>query len=166
MFNLWDGSDFKTTLGGKVITEEEGQKSADKTAKKLSFKPEGKGWKAIVAMLSDCGVDLPDVRVDQGIYPEDIEVSLEVRCKKRRDQMEGGTPFLDPIANAFRHMEHLPFDLTMRDGSLVKGDDFKVAQLHSVLCDEGIPDTTNIFKKMCSWLEKIIQTGTVLSDAS
>ena len=156
---------FKTTLHGKVIEEKE-QKIADKYAKKLSFKPEGKGWQAVSAMLSGLGVDLPDVRVDQGIYPEDIEVALEIKCKKRRDQIEGGTPFLDPIANAFRHMDHLPFDLTMRDGSMIKGDDFKMAQPHSVLCDEGIPDTTNIFKKMCSWLEKIILSGTVLSDAS
>ena len=157
---------FKTTMSGSAVVDKE-QTISEKHAKKLSFKPEGKTWDAITALFSGMGVDLPNnIRIDQGIYPEDLEVSVEIKCKKRRDQIEGGTPFLDPIANAFRHMDHLPFDLTMRDGSVVKGDDFKVAQMHSVSCDEGIPDTTDTFKKMCSWLEKVIQSGQVLSDAS
>jgi hypothetical protein len=156
---------FKSELGGQLISESEHPLS-NRKAKKLSFRPEGKEWDAISAMLAGFGVNLPNVRVEDGIYPQDIEVSLQIRCTKRRDRLEGATPFLDPIANAFRHHDKLPFELEFRDGSSVSGNDFKVSQIHSVACDEGIPDTTAVFKKMRNWLEQIIQNGTIISDAS
>lgn len=156
---------FKSELSGQLISESETPLSKQKVSK-LSFRPEGKEWNAISAMLAGFGVDLPNVRVEDGIYPQDIEVSLQIRCTKRRDRLEGATPFLDPIANAFRHHETLPFELEFRDGSSVSGNDFKVSQIYSVACDEGIPDAVSVFKKMRSWLELIIQNGTVISDAS
>lgn len=138
---------FNTTLGGQVAqppaTAPAGQagsttKEQQATVQQFRFKPEGKTWDALQALIGMFGGHLPeDVLLDSDFDPDDVQVKLEVSCSKRK--LEKAGPIMDVMANALRHVTTDLVRFKFEDGTELKGSDLKTHQSFRLDCTGSMP---------------------------
>ena len=134
--------------------------SEDLSSQKLE--PTGLIWEAVTDFMRGIGAETPEVNFSGGLNPEDLEIDLRVKWKnRRRNRANLLTPVLDPIANAFRHIDDAPIELEFNDGTTIKGGDFKVTQQIGVQCPNGIPNSSDVFAKMSGWLHELLAKGDI-----
>lgn len=149
------------TISSSLAFEEE-ELAGRSTEKLITVDKDHRSWQALTAFFDGFGADEPDVNFQGGMPPEDLEVQLLIRAKgRRRDLSRVPTPVLDPIANAFRHVDDAPIVVEFLNGSKLKGSGFKVRQPWRIECQDGVPVTQDVFNSMREWFEGLVQKGDI-----
>lgn len=123
-------------------------------------------WETVRAFMRELGAEPPDVRFDGTVEPEDLEVKLEVKYTGSKNRTKEPTPFLDPLANAFRHIAEPPVDFIFRDGRKISGREMKISKVKSLPCTNGLPDTGQTFDSMVTYLEEVLRGGDITADGT
>lgn len=150
------------TFGCGVGTEM--QESVIDGVSKPVFRPVGGIWNAFRDALGALDIRLPDIDFDPNLKPEDLVVKIQLLHRRRKDTVHGGTPVLDPVANALRHLVGGDFAVTFRDGSVLKGSDLKVTTTAEIRDVNGIPDPLDSFDRMIEWLETVAARDDIVLD--
>ena len=89
-------------------------------------------------------------------FSEDLdEANLKVTLvlSYLRKTTQEGQRAIDELASSFRHIDGIDYELKLKNGSVVKGDDMKISTRINVLFrHSGLPDLNDLYKQMHDWL--------------
>ena len=116
--------------------------------------PSGQSWEAIKAFFGN-RLDLTQFETDGFINPKDIEVSLYLSWKRKREERVSDQ--LDTLANTFRHVgDEMDIEVQTHSGK-IKHNELRLNKAQSVIYRNDLPDAGDIFEKMINWYEELVE---------
>ena len=131
------------------------KREADSTAKSEFMNiPIGKGWEALRGFLGE-KLDLSRFSLKGITDPKEIEITISLAWKKKRGDTVSDQ--IDTLANTFRHVDdELDFEVETLSGKMKK-DELRLSHPFSVQHIDDMPDRGDIFDKMISWYEHLVE---------
>lgn len=130
------------------------------SAKTMKFRPKGVTWDALTSFIGQFGGKLPeDLLFDNSFDSNDLNIKLEVTCKKRGLDRSG--PVLDVLANSLRHVKEDVVRFTFDDGTELKGSDLKTHTSIRIECSGNMPVVQQVDKAMHDYLRELVERGTI-----
>lgn len=149
----------RVVLGASLESQQEEVEETTEVdhAKKIKFRPVGKAFDVISAVLGDDW--RKDVKLDEALDDANLQVNLEITYIRKTTVT--AHKLLDNIATSMRHAEPEDVKVLTDSGAVIKGDEIKLgAKLH-VNTFNGIVDSTDMYREMHQWLEDRIKDGSV-----
>lgn len=116
--------------------------------------PSGQSWEAIKAFFGNT-LDFTQFETDGFINPKDIEVSLYLSWKRKREERVSDQ--LDTLANTFRHVgDEMDIEVETHSGK-IKHNELRLNKAQSVIYRNDLPDAGDIFEKMINWYEELVE---------
>lgn len=97
-------------------------------------------------------------RTDEFIEPKDIEVTLSLLWEKKKGERISDQ--LDSLANTFRHVDEIDFEVETNSGML-KREELRLQHESNVAHINDMPILTDIFGKMIDWYQHLVESGDV-----
>lgn len=93
----------------------------------------------------------------------DSRLKVEVRLSYDRKTDEDGLRFIKAFTKALRHIDLPDEDVTLDLPAIgkVKGTELKLAHSESIVVHDGVPDRTDVFKKMHEWILNLSKNGLI-----
>lgn len=106
--------------------------------------------------------------LENSVFDSNLEVWIEIRFPKgqrQSSQSEASIKLLDTLGIALRDIDEDQSKLVLGDGSVIRGDELKVfSDIEFSVSAKGIPDESELFASMRSWLLNQIKNGAVAPD--
>lgn len=118
-------------------------------------------WEAVKsALTSFIREDIADIasRTGEFIDPKDIEVTLSLLWEKKKGERISDQ--LDSLANTFRHVDEINFEVETNSGML-KREELRLQHESNVAHINDMPILTDIFGKMIDWYQYLVEAGDV-----
>ena len=98
-----------------------------------------------------------------GVFDGNLEVWIEIRYPKfKRDKSEDTVKLMDTLGMALRDIDEDQVALTLTNGHKVSGKELKISgTVETEMLTNGLPDETDLFNEMTSWLKAQIVNGVV-----
>ena len=110
--------------------------------------------------IAQLGGKLPeDFLGDEAFDPNDINVKLEVTCRKKGLERSG--PFVDVLANSLRHVQTELVKFKFEDGTELKGTDLKTHRQVRLECSGNMPVPQQADKAIHDYLQELVSKGTI-----
>lgn len=97
-------------------------------------------------------------RTDEFIDPKNIEVTLSLLWKRKKGERISDQ--LDSLANTFRHVDEIDFEVETNSGKL-KREELRLQHESNVEHINDMPILTDIFGKMIDWYQHLVEAGDV-----
>lgn len=117
----------------------------------------GKVKQLLSAFLSED--TLNRLQLEDALDDANLEATLQLRYKRK--STDSGYAMLDQIARAMRHAEPEDTKVITSSGSIITGDQLKLAGTISVDTYNGIVDNNDLFSQMHGWLASKFEEGSV-----
>ena len=151
-------------LESKIV--QVGQPNEQETAvstQSVKCQPGGPTWEGLRSVISQLGGNLPeDLLLDESFDPKDVQVTVQVTCRKRALDRSG--PLLDVLANSLRHVTADVVEFTFDDGTKLRGADLKTRTSIRLECSGNMPVPTQVDKAMHDYLQDLIRKQTITAD--
>ena len=149
----------RVVLGASLESQQEDIEETSEVdhAKKIKFRPVGKAFDVISAVLGDDW--RKDVRLDEALDDANLQVNLEITYIRKTTVT--AHRLLDNIATSMRHAEPDDVKVLTESGAVIKGDEIKLTAKLQVDTYNGIVDSTDMYREMHQWLEDRIKDGSV-----
>jgi hypothetical protein len=121
--------------------------------------PMGRVWNVIQSFLPDSVKK--DLSTDGITDPKQIDVSVELKWKRKRPRKERQSDQMDMLANTFRHVDEVKIEARTTDGVVIKNNELRMQKLTSVRHRDNLPLKDNIFEKMINWFHILNNQGSV-----
>lgn len=106
----------------------------------------GEAIKAVIGSSAYEGLD----------FSEDLdEANLKVTLvlSYLRSTTQEGQRAIDELASTFRHVDGVDYELKLKNGGVVRGEDMKIStRINVTFRSSGLPDLTDLYRKMHDWL--------------
>jgi hypothetical protein len=162
----------KIRIGMPLVDEAAAKPSlGDKVSSAVSKVASGLGMNALKGLLSES--EYAGLKLDDLTEVPNIEVSLEIKVTGRRrstkkngkleDKASTETEIMGGLMRELRHVEDASFLRveTRGGGKVLNGNDLRVQDTKSVASYDGVLDTSNAFEVMRTYLESLIDSGTI-----
>jgi len=125
--------------------------------RKIKFMPEGKGGDVIAAAVGENWVERLDLKdaLDEANLQVQIEITYLRKTTKRGQQV------IDSIATSLRHMDDEDFQIELKGGGTLVGNDLRLSGKLSVKYHNGLVDEDDLYLKMHQWLNSKISLGEI-----
>lgn len=102
------------------------------------------------------------LNLEDAVFDGNLEVWLEIKYPARaRSVPENTVKLIDDLAIAMRDQDEDTVQLTLGDGTKVKGSDLKISTPLTMKLNSGVPDVANFYLEMRVWLQGLIKNGVV-----
>lgn len=102
------------------------------------------------------------LNLEEAVFDGNLEVWLEIKYPARvRNMPESTVKLIDDLAIAMRDQDENSVQLTLGDGSKIKGSDLKISTALTMKLNSGVPDLADFYSEMRAWLQGLIKNGVV-----
>lgn len=106
--------------------------------------------------------ELSDLGLEAGVFDSNLEIWLEIRYPKhQRSRPLQAAKLMDNLSIALRNQDEESVELTLADGSTVKGKELKISNNLEAKISNGIIQTSALYDDMAAWVAKLIKDGMV-----
>jgi len=121
--------------------------------------PFGRAWDAIKPFLP---ASVKNKLSTDGITdPKQIEVSIELKWKRKSPRKERQSDQMDMLANTFRHVDEVEIEAHTTDGVVIKNDELRLQKPTSVRHRNNLPLKDDIFEKLINWFHTLNNQGSI-----
>ena len=127
--------------GGEPVTMEE---------EKIGVKyiPVGLASKVLNVLIGDGWLDRESF--DTSLDEANLKLKLEIGFSRKTSK--DGQLILDKISNSLRHMDSEDIEITLSDGSTIKGDEVKLSGKVTAVLNNGVIDENELKLAMFDWM--------------
>lgn len=149
----------KVLLGASLESEPEDEMETKEVdhAKKISFRPVGKGYDAVKAFLGEKWGK--DIRLEEALDDANLQVNIEITYIRKTTAT--AHKLLDNIATSMRHAEPEDVKVYTDSGAVIKGNEIKLRADLNVTTHNGFVDSMDMYSEMHKWLEDRIKDGSI-----
>lgn len=156
----------KVILGGnvkaKLIDPTTKRAKSSVTSTKAFFRPTGKIWEAILAIMSEVSNSIPDdIRLADALGNNDLRASLELSCTKKNSDSSAGQ-VLTALGSALRNSDSTDYKVQLADNSEITREKMKVQDNFGVECVNKLPVHQSMFKRIVEYMAHLVDNQTII----
>jgi hypothetical protein len=145
--------------GGK-----KGDGKSKTTSTRVHFTPTGAVWDGLMKILHQFNARIPEeLLVDNPLGEQDIRVSLELTCSKRKAESTAGE-VLGFVGRALSHSDLVEYSVHLADGTKITREEMKVEKTIRVDCAERQPIPQPLFAAMQEWMAELIESKRIIDE--
>lgn len=138
-----------TSLTASRLADPGGGGEGSLQAQSARFSLTGIAGEAIRAVIGSSAYEGLDFSED--LDEANLKVTLELSYL--RSTTQEGQRAIDELASSFRHIDGVDYELKLKNGGVVKGEDMKISKrINVTFRNSGLPDLTDLYRKMHDWL--------------